>query len=135
MDLSRCDSLRHVEVGFHSIVRAFPDFPIHDFISTIPSSQLETCSIVSYDNDLEELGRLLWTIPELKSRSAMMKEKVQPKRDVKVTLGLDIEKEEAEEHRESIEEALYCAASNGVFGFLNSMPTLEVYPRVWYPSA
>ena len=89
---------------------------------------------MSYDNDLEELRRLLWTIPELKSRSAMMREKIQPKRDVKVTFGLDIEKEEAEEHRESIEEALYCATANGVFGFLNSMPTLEVYPRVWYPA-
>ena len=131
LDLSRCDSLRHVEVNFHSVVRAFPNYPFYDFISAIPSPELETCRIVSYDNDLDELSKILAATPRPKSKSSMMKEQAEPKRDVKITFGLDIEKEEAEYHREYIEDALDCAIGNGVFEFSKDAPALEVYPRVW----
>ena len=131
LDLSRCDSLRHVEVNFHSINRALPDRPFHDFISTIPSPQLETCLISSYDNDLDELEQTLLEIPKSKNNSTLKKEEEKPKRDVKITFGLDIEMEEAEVHHATIKTALDRAVEHGVFEFLTSTPTLEVYPRVW----
>jgi len=131
LDLSRCDSLRHVEVNFHSIHRALPDRPFHNFISTIPSSQLETCLILSYDNDLDELERTLLETPKPKNNSTLKKEKEKPKRDVKITFGLDIEQEEAEDRHATIEMALDYAVKNGAFEFLTSTPVLEVYPRVW----
>lgn len=134
LDLSRCESLRHLEVNFNSINRAFPDRPFHDFISTVTSPQLETCLVLSYDNDLEELEQLLLATPKSRDDSTRKEEKEKPKREVKITLGLDIEKEEAEAHRETIEAALGCAVGNGVFGFLTSVPGLEVYPRVWEPA-
>ena len=55
----------------------------------------------------------------------------QPKRDVKITFGLDIEEAKAEEYRSSIGAALDCAVGKGVFDFLDSTPELEVHPRVW----
>ena len=90
---------------------------------------------MSYDNDLDELGQILRSSPKSKTQSATRVEKEQPKRDVKITFGLDIEKEEADDHLASMEEALDCAVENGVFGFLKKTPALEVYPRVWCPSA
>ena len=135
MDLSRCDSLRHVEVNFHPVNRAFPGRPFHDFISTIPSPQLETCLILSYDNELDELKQTLLETPKPKNDSILKKEKEKPKRDVKVTFRLDIEKEEAEDHHVTIKTALDRAVDHGVFEFLTSTPALEVYPRVWNPPA
>lgn len=131
LDLSRCESLRRVEVNFNSINRALPDHPFHNFISTIPSPQLETCLVLSYDNDIDELKQTLLTTPKPKNSSTLKKEKEKPKRDVKITFGLDIEEDEAEDHRAAIREALDCAVGNGMFGFLTSTPALEVYPRVW----
>jgi hypothetical protein len=61
----------------------------------------------------------------------MRKDQAEPKRDVKIIFGLDIEKEEADDHRQSIDKALCCAVENGLFEFSNSRPALEVYPRVW----
>jgi len=133
LDFSRCDSLRHIEVNFHSIIRAFPDHPFRDFISTIPSPQFETCLILSYDNDLEELKETLLVTPKPKDKSTL-KEEEKPKRDVKIMFGLDIEQEEAEDHRAAVETTLNCAIENGVFEFLTSTPALEVYPRVWNPT-
>ena len=132
LDLSRCDSLRHVEVNFQSIFRAFPNHVFYDFISTIPSPRLETCLIVGYENDLDDLKRTLRAIPSPKSRSPVMKEKAGQERDVKIAFGLDIKKQGAEGHRKSIGEALGCAIRNGVFKFSRSTPTLEVlaYPHV-----
>lgn len=135
LDLSRCDSLRQVEVNFHSINRALPDRPFHDFISAIAPHQLEKCLILSYDNDLDELKKTLLKTPKPKDDSTLKKEKEKPKRDVKVTFGLDIEGDEAEDHRAAIKTALDGAVGNGMFGFLTSTPVLEVYPRVWNPSA
>ncbi|KAF9647241.1 hypothetical protein BDM02DRAFT_2734925 [Thelephora ganbajun] len=135
LNLSRCDSLRHVEVNFHSIVRAYPNHPFHDFISAIPSPQLETCLILNYDNDLDELKKTLQVPPKPKSKSTSKKEKEKekekPKRGVKITFGLDIEKEGVEDHRAIIRTALDRAIGNGVFEFLTKTPVLEVYPRVW----
>lgn len=131
LDLSRCESLRHVEVNSHSITRALPDHPFHDFISTISSPQLETCLILSYDNDIDELKQTFLATPKPKGNSTLKEEKEKPKRDVKITFGLDIEKDGAEDHHEAIEKALDCATKNGVFEFLTSPPVLEVYPRVW----
>ena len=134
LDLSRCDSLRHVEVNFHSINRALPDRPFHDFISNIPSPQLETCLILSYDNDLDELKQTLQAKHKPEDNSTQKEEREKSKRDVKITFGLDIEKEEAEDHRAIIELALDRAVENGVFKFLTITPALEVYPRVWNPT-
>ena len=133
LDLSRCDSLRHIKVNFHSINRALPDRPFHDFISTISSPQLKTCLILSYDNDLDELKTLLET-PKPKDNPTLKKEE-KPKRDVRITFGLDIEKEEAEDYQKTIRTALDCAVKHGVFEFLTNTPALEVYPRVWNPTA
>ena len=129
LNLSRCDSLRHVEVNFWSIVRAFPNHTFHDFISAIPSPRLEACLIASYDNDFDDLKRTLRAIPRPISQSPVMKEKAEQGRDVKITFGLRIKR--AKGHRESIEEALDCAIRNEVFKFSKSTPTLEVlaYPH------
>jgi hypothetical protein len=136
LDLSRCDFLRHVEVNSHSIIRALPDHPFRDFISIIPSPQLKTCLIMSYDNDLDKLKQTLLASPKPAVKSAMQKEQEgNPKRDVQITFGLDIEKDEAETHRTALEVALACAVGDGVFEFLMSAPALEVYPRVWDQAA
>jgi hypothetical protein len=130
LDLSECDFLRHVEVNFPSISRAFPDYPFYDFVSAIPSPKLETCLLRSYDDDLEELKQLLWTTFKPENTSVAGKElDTQSKRDVKITFCLDIEMEEADDNRKSTEEALRHAAANGMFDFLTSPPTLEVYAR------
>ena len=132
LDLSGCDSLHHVEVNFNALIRAFPDQPFLDLISTIPSPQLETCLIVSYDNDLDELEQALSTAKKQKRKSTTsQKGDDEKKRDVKITLGLDIEKEEAEGRHESLKSALDSAIGNGAFEFLTGAPVLEVYPRVW----
>ena len=103
----------------------------YDFISIIPSPQLETCLIVSYDDDFDELEQTLRAIPRPKGRSPLTKDKAEQERGVKIAFGLYIEKEGAEDHRESIEEALDCAIRNEVFEFSKSLPTLEVlsYPH------
>ena len=87
---------------------------------------------MSYDSDLDDLRRTLHAISRPKDKSPGMKEKAEEERDVKITFGLDIKKQGAKDHRESIEEALDCAIRNGVFKFLKSAPTLEVlaYPHV-----
>lgn len=90
---------------------------------------------MSYDNDLEELKNTLLVTPRPKDKSTSKEEKEKPKRDVKIMFGLDIEEEEAEDHRATIKTALDCAIENGVFEFLTSPPALEVYPRVWNPTA
>ena len=126
LNLSRCDSLRHVEVNFQSIVRAFPDHVFYDFISAIPSPRLETCLIASYDNDLVDLKRTLRAIPRPISQFPVVKEKAEEERDVKITFGLCINKARAKGHRKSIGEALDCAIRNEVFTFSKSTPTLEV---------
>ena len=135
LDLSRCESLRHVEVNFYSIIRAFPDNPLHDFISAISSPQLKTCLIMSYDNDLDELKRTFLAPPKSEDKSTSQKEEEKAKRDVKITFGLDIEQDEVEVHRAALRTALDSAIGNGVFGFLTGAPALEVYPRVWNPAA
>ena len=124
MDLSRCDSLRHVEVNFRAMIHAFPNHVFYDFISTIPSPRLETCLIVNYNNDLDDLRRTLRATP--KSKEKLMKEEAGLERDVKITFGLEIGKEGAEDHRESIDEALSCAIRGGAFKFSKRIPTLEV---------
>lgn len=88
---------------------------------------------MSYDNDLEELKETLLVTPKPKDKSTL-KEEEKPKRDVKIMFGLDIEQEEAEDHRAAVETTLNCAIENGVFEFLTSTPALEVYPRVWNPT-
>ena len=99
----------------------------NDFISTIPSPRLGTCLIVCYDSDLDDLRRTLHAIPRPKGEPPAMKEEAeQEERDVKITFGLSIEESRAEDHRESIGEALGCAIRNGVFKFSRSTPTLEV---------
>lgn len=89
---------------------------------------------MSYDNDLDDLEQLLLETPKPRGDSTQKDEKEELKREVKVTFGLDIEKEEAESHYATIKAALGCAVENGVFGFLTSVPGLEVYPRVWEPA-
>ena len=86
-----------------------------------------------YDSDLDDLRRTLRAIPRPKGEPPAMKEEAeQEERDVKITFGLSIEESRAEDHRESIGEALGCAIRNGVFKFSRSTPTLEVlaYPHV-----
>lgn len=124
-----CDSLRHVEVDFNSIVQAFPNHPFCEFISSIPSVQLETCLILSYDSDLDKLRQTFQTTAKPKSVSTTGDGS--RKRDVKITFGLEIEEAKAEDHRLSVGAALHRAIGNGVFDFLNSTPDLEVHIRVW----
>ena len=91
---------------------------------------------MSYDSDLDLLERALSTTPKQKSKStASQKEKEERKSEVKITFGLDIEKEEAEGRHGSLKAALGAAIGNGVFEFLASVPVLEVYPRVWNQTA
>ena len=90
---------------------------------------------MSYDNDLDELNKILLETPKPEHKSALQKEKEKTKRDVKITFGLDIEQEEADDHWETIGTALDCAIRNGLFEFSTSTPVLEVYPRVWNPTA
>ena len=136
LDLSQCESLHHIEVNFNPLIRALPDRPFHNFISAIPS-QLETCLIMSYDNDLDELESALLVAPKRKSKSTTPQEEEdeRTKRNVKITFGLDIEKEEADRRHDTLKAALARAIGNGVFEFLKSTPVLEVYPRVWNPTA
>jgi hypothetical protein len=132
MKFPRCDSLRHVEVGFNTIVLAFPDHPFYEFVSAIPSTQLETCLILSYDSDLDKLTQTFQETSKLKKSAYAMREgEEQLKRDVKITFGLDIEEAKAEEYQCSIGAALECAVGNGVFDFLDSAPELEVHLREW----
>lgn len=126
-----CDSLRHVEVNFNSIVRAFPDHPFYEFVSAIPSPRLETCLILSYDSDLDDLTKTFQVTPKPRCKSTIGEGEEQLKRDVKITFGLDIEEATAEDHRLSVGAALDCAIRNGVFDFSNSTPDLEVHLRVW----
>jgi len=91
---------------------------------------------MSYDNDLDELEQALLTTQKQKRKSTTsQKEEEERKRDVKITFGLDIEKEEADNRHETLEAALNSAIGNGVFEFLTSDPVLEVYPRVWNQTA
>jgi len=93
---------------------------------------------VSYDNDLDELEQALSTTPKPKGKSTTSQkeeEEEERKRDVKITFGLDIEKEEVEDRHEPLKGALGSAIGNGVFGFSTSVPVLEVYPRVWCQTA
>lgn len=131
MKFPRCDSLRHVEVGFNSIVLAFPDHPFYEFVSSIPSPHLETCHILSYDSDLDKLRQTLQETSKSKSKPSVEKGEERLKRDVKITFGLDIEEAKAEEYQSSIGSALDCAVGNGVFDFLDNTPELEVHLRVW----
>ena len=126
-----CDSLRHVEVDFNSIVHAFSDHPFYVFISSIPSPQLETCLIVSYDSDLCELRQTLQATKRPRIKFTMGEE--QPKLDVKITFGLAIGGggAKAEDHHSSIASALTCATENGVFDSLSSTPSQEVQLRMW----
>ena len=124
-----CDALRHIEVDFNSIVHAFSDHPFYELISSIPSPQLETCLIVSYDSDLDKLRQTLQATKRPKIKFIIGEK--QPKLDVKITFGLDIEEAKAEDHRSSIGSALTCAIENGVFDFLSSTPSLEVQLRMW----
>ena len=90
---------------------------------------------MSYDNDLDELEQTLSTAPKQKRKSTTsQKEEEERKRDVKITFGLDIEKEEADDRHESLKVALGSAIGNGVFEFSTNVPVLEVYPRVWTQS-
>jgi hypothetical protein len=126
----RCDSLRHVEVDFNSVVHAFPDHPFYEFVSAIPSPRLETCLILSYDSDLDKLSQTFQATRKPRNKS-IAREEEKLKRDVKITFGLDIEEAKAEDYHSSIGVALDCAIGNGVFDFLNSAPILEVHLRVW----
>ena len=85
---------------------------------------------MSYDNDLEKLKQTLLASPNPEGKYTSQKEK-EKKKDVKITLGLDIEQEGADDHCLALRKALDCAVGNGVFEFLTSSPVLEVYPRVW----
>ena len=88
---------------------------------------------MSYDNDLDELKQALLTTPKLEGKSILQEK--EKERDVKITFGLDIEEEEADDHWATVETALDCAVENGMFEFSTSTPILEVYPRVWNPTA
>ena len=90
---------------------------------------------MSYDNDLDELEQALLTTPKRKRKSTSSQEEEEKKRDIKITFGLDIEKEEADCRHESLRAALGSAIGNGVFDFTTSVPVLEVYPRVWDQAA
>lgn len=124
----QCDPLRHVEVDFNSVVHAFPEHPFHEFIAAIPSSQLETCLISSYDSDLDKLDQTLRAASKPKSKK---EGEERPKRDVKITFGLEIEEATAEDHSSSIGAALDCAIGKGVFDFLDNSPSLAVHLREW----
>lgn len=87
--------------------------------------------MLSYDSDLEKLRQTLQVTPKPKSRSAMMEREEQLKRGSKITFGLDIEEEIAEDHRSSIGAALDRAIENRMFDFLNNPPNLELHIRVW----
>ena len=90
---------------------------------------------MSYDNDLDELEQALLTTPKRKRKSTSSQEEEEKKRDVKITFGLDIEKEEVEGRHQSLKAAFDSAIGNGVFEFSTSTPVLEVYPRVWNQTA
>ena len=87
---------------------------------------------MSYDNDLDELEQALLMHPKRKRKSTTSQnEEEEEERDVKITFGLDVEKEEADCRYESLRVALDSAVGNDVFEFSTSAPVLEVYPRVW----
>lgn len=128
LSFSQFTSLRHVEVWFKCVVRVFPDNPFYEFVSTISSSQLETCLTLSHNSDLDELRR---TLLKPEGESPTRNTGARPGRNVKVTLGLEIMKDGVEARRSSIAAALDRAIKNGVFNFLNGVPNIEVYHCVW----
>jgi hypothetical protein len=133
LSFSRFSFLRHVEVEFEYIVRAFPDHTFYEFVSVISSPRLETCLILNYNSDIDKLRQILQATPKPNSESTIQKEGEQPKPNVnvKITLSLEIMEEGAEVHHSSVRAALDCAIGNGTFDFLNSAPDLEVHIHQW----
>ena len=89
---------------------------------------------MSYNNDLDELVRILLAVPEPDGKSTSEEEEKKTKRDVNITFGLDIENDPEEYCRVALTTALGCAIGNGVFEFLTNIPVLKVYPRMWNPT-
>ena len=129
LSFSGFTSLRHVEVEFEHILRAFPDHTFYKFLSAVSPPRLETCLILNYNSDLNQLTKTLLTNPECES--VIHKGAGQPKRNVKITLGLDLMEEGANLHRTSIKAALDRAIGNCAFDFLDSAPDIKLRIIVW----